>query len=309
MADGTAAGPVAQPSRGGLRGMAIGLACDLRLALLRGAARDDQASTTAGLAWLSLASVVALVLGAGLFLLAGYHAGFDRLNGAAALLPAWLWQGLTVLGDERVALALSLFFARRHPRVFWTLICAALVAVLYSRGLKPLVDAARPPAVLPADAFNLIGPGHKYESFPSGHSVTAGVFFGVLLAFARRLPWRMLFLMLAVLAGSSRVAVGVHWPVDVAFGLGGGWLAALSGVHLARGSPWGIYDGSVHLAFVTLGAICAVGLWLDHGAYAAVALPLKTLAVAAIGTALVGYLLLPLWRIGRRPRRVSNWTQ
>jgi membrane-associated phospholipid phosphatase len=289
--DGAVAG-----GRPALTGLAAALARDLRQALARGAARDAPSAAVAGLAWLTHAALAALALGVGLWLLAGYHAGFARLNEAASLWPAWLWQGLTVLGDERVAFALSLFFARRHPRVFWTLICAALVAVLYSRGLKPLVDAARPPAVLAVESFHLIGPGHRGESFPSGHSVTAGVFFGVLLAFAGRLPWRILFLLLAILAGISRVAVGVHWPVDVAFGLAGGWIAAWIGVRIARRSLWGILDGSVHLAFVTLAAFVTIGLWFDDGGYPAVASALKVLCVAALGTGVLGYVLLPLWR-------------
>ena len=33
----------------------------------------------------------------------------------------------------------------------------------------------------------------------------------------------------------------------MAFGLGGGWLAAWVGPRLVTRSPWGIYDGSVHL--------------------------------------------------------------
>jgi membrane-associated phospholipid phosphatase len=272
------------------------LAKDLRQALARGSMRDDPSATVSGLAWLTHAAVAALVLGAGLLLLGGYHTGFARINAAATLWPSWLWQVLTILGDERVAFALSLVFARRHPRVFWTLICAGVLALLYSRGLKPLVDAPRPPAVLAAGSFHLIGPGHQGESFPSGHSITAGVFFGVLLAFARRLTFRLLFLLLAVLVGISRVAVGVHWPVDVAFGLGGGWLAAWIGVRMARRNPWGMADGSVHMAFVTLAAIVTVGLWFDDGGYAAAALPLRMLCVVALGTAALGYLILPLWR-------------
>jgi membrane-associated phospholipid phosphatase len=269
------------------------LAADLRDALLRGAARDPAPT---GEPWLTHAGLAAIVLGTGLALLAGYHAGFIRLNDAAATLPPALWQALTVLGDERVAFALSLLFARRHPRVFWTLVCAALVAVLYSRGLKPLVDAARPPAVLPTGSFNLIGPGHRGEGFPSGHSVTAGVFYGVLIAYAGRLRWRVLFLVIAVLAGLSRVAVGVHWPVDVAFGLGGGLLAAWLGLRVASRMPWGVYDGSVHLALVTLGAIVALGLWFDDGGYVAMAAGLQLLAATALTTVALGYLVLPLRR-------------
>jgi membrane-associated phospholipid phosphatase len=272
------------------------LAEDLRQALARGNRRDDPSATVSGLAWLTHAAVAALVLGAGLWILADYHAGFARINDAATLWPTGLWQILTILGDERVSFALSLVFARRHPRVFWTLICAGVLALLYARGLKPLVDAPRPPAVLAADSFHLIGPGHQGESFPSGHSITAGVFFGVLLAFARRAAFRVFFLLLAVLAGISRVAVGVHWPVDVACGLGGGWLAAWIGVWMARRSPWGVADGSAHLAFVTLAAIVTVGLWFDDGGYAAAALPLRVLCVVALGTAALGYVILPLWR-------------
>jgi membrane-associated phospholipid phosphatase len=288
----------APAAAGALRRLVAALAEDLRLALLHGAARDPRPAA-AGETWLTHAAIAALVLGAGLFWLVGYQAGFARLNGAAAGLPESLWQALTVLGDERTAFALSLFFSRRHPRVFWTLVCAALVGILYSRGLKPLVDAARPPAVLAEGSFHLIGPSHRGQGFPSGHSVTAGVFYGVLVLYARRLPWRALFLSTAVLAGLSRTAVGVHWPVDVAFGLGGGLLAAWVGARLAARSPWGVYDGRVHLAFVTLAAIVTVGLWFDDGGYVATAPGLKLLCLAALGTVALGYGLLPLWRVLR----------
>ena len=287
----------------GRRGLVLrlweALGGELDAALLRGAARDPWPGPLA-VAWLTRAALAALVLGAGLWLLAGYHAGFATLNGAAAELPDWLWQGLTMLGDERVAFALSLIVARRHPRVFWALIVAGLVGALYARGLKPLFDAARPPAVLDPGGFNLIGPGHRGESFPSGHSVTAGVLFGVLALFARRPAWRALFLLLALAAGLSRTALGVHWPVDVAFGLGGGWLAAIMGAWLARRSQWGIHDGSVHLAFVTVAATVSVGLWVDDGGYPAAGPALQALCVLALGTALLGYVLLPLGRCLRR---------
>jgi membrane-associated phospholipid phosphatase len=155
-------------------------------------------------------------------------------------LPPELWQWLTLFGDERVAFALGLLIARRHPRVFWSLACAAVVAVPSTpAGLKPLIDASRPPRVLAPDSFNLIGPAHKRKSFPSGHSTTAGVFFGVLICFAPALSSRLILLFLAVSAGVSRVALGVHWPVDVAFGLGGGMLCRLGGLAARAKSPWG----------------------------------------------------------------------
>ncbi len=274
-------------------------AADQQLALVRGVARDP-APDAAAESWLTQTVLTLLVLGTGLWALCGYHAGFERLNGAAARLPPELWQWLTMLGDERVAFALGLLAARRHPQVFWALICAGVVALAYARGLKPIFDAARPPAVLDPGTFNLIGPGHRGKGFPSGHSTTAGVLFGVFLCFAKRWHWRLLFLTLALFAGASRVAVGVHWPVDVAFGLGGGMLSAWVGIRLARRFSWGIEDASVHLALVTLGVFVSIRLWFDDSGYSAAALPLRVLCVAVLGYTVLAYALLPGWRVLRR---------
>ncbi len=275
---------------------------DLRDALSVGADRDPSRSSVGG-AWLLYWALAAAVTGLGLYLLAGYHAGFLAFNGLAALGPGWPWEWLTMLGDERVAFALTLLFARRHPRVFWTLICAAVVAALYARGLKQLFDADRPPAVLAADAFNLLGPERRSLSFPSGHSTTAAVFFGVLVYYARRLHWRVLFTLLALLAGLSRVAVGVHWPIDVAAGLAGGALAAWAGAWLASRFPWGLYNDRVHLAFVTVAAIMALSLWFDDSGYTDAMAALQVLSVVCLGSAALSYLLLPLWRALRRGER------
>jgi membrane-associated phospholipid phosphatase len=268
---------------------------DLREALALGAARTPAVSGT-GAKWLSLWALAAAAAGLSLYLLAGYHAGFLRINAAAAVAPPSLWEWLTVLGDERVAFALALLLSRPRPRVFWSLICAAVVAAAYSGGLKPIFDAARPPMALAPDVFNLVGPGHRRESFPSGHSTTAGVFFGVLVYYARAIRWRVLFLLLGVFAGLSRVAVGVHWPVDVAAGLAGGVLAAWAGVWLARRSTWGIQEPAVHLAFVAVAAIMAVSLWFDNGGYEGATLFLRLVSVTTLGFALWGYLVLPVRR-------------
>lgn len=261
---------------------------------LAAAAERDPAISPGGALWLSVWALLCLAGAAALFFSGGYHSGFFNLNDLFSALPASLWQWLTVLGDERVSLTLALFLSRRHPRVFWSLICAALVAIAYARGLKPLIDAARPPAVLQAEAFRLIGEAHQRHSFPSGHSVTAAVFFGVLAYYAQRMHWRLAFLLLATAVGLSRIAVGVHWPVDVMAGLAGGAAAAIIGVWLARRSLWGLYDEGVHLAFVTLAAFAAIGLFFDDGGYPAARPFLTTLASLALAWTALQYLLLPL---------------
>lgn len=271
---------------------------DLQADLTRNLIADPPCNPVAARAlWLA---VLALgLLGLGLWVSGGYQTGFRALNTWSQAYPSWLWQHLTLLGDEAVVFTLTLFFARRHPRVVWSLICAAVIGALYARGLKPLIDAARPPAVLEAGSFQLIGPGHRHDSFPSGHSVTAGVWFGVLVYYARWGEWRLLFVLLALLAGLSRVALGVHWPIDVAAGLAGGGLAAWLGVELARRWRWGLTHPGVHLALVALGAGMAVTLLLESRGYPAAFDSARLLAAGALLFGVLTYLVRPLIRLWR----------
>jgi membrane-associated phospholipid phosphatase len=271
------------------------LAEDLRRDLAAGAQRTPAASDRGAL-WLGLWAAVSAAIGVSLFLSGGYQAGFGRFNGGAAAVAPWIWEWLTLLGDERVAFALALFFARRYPRVFWTLIAAALVAAAYTHALKPLVSAPRPPAVLEPGSFQLIGPGHRKGSFPSGHTVTAAVFFGVWVYYLRSVGLRWVMVGLATAAGLSRVALGVHWPVDVAAGMVGGVLSAWVGAALARGSEWGVRDPAVHLALVTAAVFPATALLLWHGGYQGAEGMQMMLGASALAAALFQYLLRPMWR-------------
>jgi hypothetical protein len=73
-------------------------------------------------------------------------------------------------------------------------------------------------------------------------------------------------------------------------------IAALAGAWLARRSTWGIYDASVHLAFVTVAAIMAAGLWFDDGGYRGAAPALQLLATLSICYAVLAYVISPVRR-------------
>jgi len=268
---------------------------DLREALLAGVANTPNAPRE-GIAWLRTWALLCLTVGLTLYLACGYHGGFLRINAWAAAAPPWIWQWLTALGDERVPFALSLLLARRYPQVFWSLIVAGLCGIAFTHSGKPLVDTLRPPAVLDPAAFNLIGPSIRKVSFPSGHSATAGVFFGVLACYARPTWARAALTVLAVLIGLSRVAVGVHWPVDVATGLMGGVLAAWLGIRIAEHTRWGALEPARHLAFVTLAALLTVSLLYWDGGYTLAAGLLQVLGLLGLGYAALAYLGLPTWR-------------
>jgi membrane-associated phospholipid phosphatase len=275
-----------------LRGV---LALDLRRALVLGAARTPLDPPGGG-AWLAAWSLACVTAGVSLLLGCGYHAGFSGLNALGTAYPPWAVQWFTALGGDAVPFALGLFFARRYPRMLWAVILAAVAAILYSRGLKPLFDAARPPAVLAAEGFNLIGPALRQVSFPSGHSVAAGTFCGVMVYYARWGETRMLWVLIGVLVGLSRVAVGVHWPVDVAFGLAGGVLSAWLGARLAARWQTRATDVRTHLGMAGLCAVGAVAVLVTEGDYPLARPLLQALAAGALLWGLGGYVLVPLGR-------------
>jgi len=246
--------------------------------------------------WLLLAALGCAAVGILLALGGGYHGGFVWLHGALReLLPAPVWALVTRFGDERVVLLLTLLFARRRPEVFWALLLAALWGILYARGLKHLVDALRPPAVLPPELLQVTGPRLRSHSFPSGHTVTAFVFAGVLFAFARHAGERLALLLGATLVGLSRVALGVHWPQDVLAGAFGGLLAAALGVWLARHWRAGLRPG-VHLALVSLPLAAIPWLLLTDAGNPAMPWFIWPLAFAMAAQFLLDY--LP-WRRSR----------
>lgn len=215
-------------------------------------------ATIAGLGLL-LALALGVLLGGG-----DWHAGFFPAQTASKALPGWLWEILTTLGDGRVQMALLLPFCLRYPRVFWALLLGSLVAALISRGFKFWLPLPRPAAVLDVSQIIIIGAKLKAHSFPSGHTVTAFAFVVAWLALA---GWRALpVVILAALAGFSRIAVGAHWPVDVLagalIGLAGGWL----GLHLSRRWRWGLGVRG-HWTLVGLGVVAVATLPFDGQGY------------------------------------------
>jgi membrane-associated phospholipid phosphatase len=268
----------------------MGLAGAVRADWTADAARHGPAAGADRCCALALALLV--LTGLTLYAVGGYHASFHALNGLAPWLPRWLWQGLTMLGDERAAVALALLLARRHPHVLYTILVAAVLATLANRGIKLGADQLRPPAVLPPDAFHLLGPALKRASFPSGHTVTAFVFFGALAYHFRR--WRAPLLALAAIAGLSRVAMGVHWPIDVVAGACIGLGAVWAGVHVAHRARAG-QSPYLHFAVVALAVAAAVLLVVDDAGYESSLWARLPIAAAGIGAAAWGYLVVP-WR-------------
>ena len=180
--------------------------------------------------------IALLALSAPLWLHWGEPGLFLAINQACLLLPAPVWTGLSLLGNAWGVLAVTSPLLVLAPRLLWAWICAVPFAVLFARLGKGLLESPRPAAVIDNALFRLVGEKLEVASMPSGHTLTA---FAVAssLYFALDAQRRGRFIWLWLLAGAvglSRIAVGAHWPGDVAAGAGLGVLAGMFGNLLWR---------------------------------------------------------------------------
>jgi undecaprenyl-diphosphatase len=142
------------------------------------------------------------------------YAGHDEVLARNAILLSWLGRALVLL-PLTLAAAIYLFFRRRIR------VALLLITVLGGRLLvelqKMFVGRDRPGVDEHLEAVRSL-------SFPSGHAANAMITF---MAIALLVPVKQrnraisagLGLAIALQAGWSRVALGVHWPSDVI----GGW--------------------------------------------------------------------------------------
>jgi membrane-associated phospholipid phosphatase len=164
---------------------------------------------------------------------------FLSINSLTAKQTPFIWANLTFLGDSLAASVTMLLFIRKRPDLIWSAIIATVFATLISHILKLYINSPRPPAVLSKDVINIIGPHLFSHSFPSGHTVTIFTLTGILLFYFKSVYARIILIVLALLVGLSRIAVGVHWPADVLAGAVLGLICATSGVYFVEKLKWG----------------------------------------------------------------------
>ena len=198
---------------------------------------------------------VFLLLSGVLYLTDSNRYWFTLLNAVGPVTGDSVWANITLLGDTLVALVLCLPLWRRRPDLIWALVFALILGTLWARGLKPLVDIARP-AVVITDGLHVIGKAYTAQAFPSGHATTAFTIGGLIAMGLGRRPYAVLALTLACLVGVSRAVVGVHWPLDILAGAFGGWLCAVLALYLGKKT---FHFGSRPWAQWTLGLALAIG--------------------------------------------------
>jgi len=223
---------------------------------------------------------------------AGWNRGlFLVLHQAGWKVSPVLWQLVTFLGGTLTALALLLPAVRLHPQLVWSAFLAGLLSLAWSHALKAWLGVPRPPAVLGPEVLHVIGPVLKRGSFPSGHATTAFTVAGIVALGLKKWPWRLFLLGLATLVGLSRIMVGVHWPVDVLVGAGGGWLSACAGAWLSRKWPAG---PRVRRILLILLILCAAAVPFVDSRYPAARWLAVLIAFITVPTGIL--ILRGMWR-------------
>jgi membrane-associated phospholipid phosphatase len=232
-------------------------------------------------AWVWLPPAIALAALAAIVASGSNHALFLLLNRAGGLLGEPVWLRLTMFGDGAIAMVLVLPSIRRAPHCFWAALAAAVFAGLWTQVTKQFIDVPRPLAVFGAGEFFHAGPAYRQVSFPSGHAAAAFAIAGIgIMGLARHMLVRALLLAMAVLVSLSRIMVGVHWPVDILWGMIGGWVGAWAGLALHGRCGWrtsGI--GGLLAGLLLLGM--AGGLLVSHHMHIPAVMPLQRTVAGA----------------------------
>ena len=121
-------------------------------------------------------------------------------------------------------------FAVAGILLFWSfraagfIVLSQLISGIFTRLIKSLWNEPRPLLYFkehyPGIQLHTVAGEHinMIRSFPSGHTITAFAFFLALTYFTKNRAWQVLYFVLAVLVGFSRIYLQQHFAIDVLVG-------------------------------------------------------------------------------------------
>lgn len=148
---------------------------------------------------------------------------------------------VTNLGHEQVFVALLVIaFVAANANAGRRIAIYFLAGVFIMELLKLLFNEPRPfqldPSVLRSAAAEHTAAG---SSFPSGHSLSIMLFWGLAASYVRRSWFSLAAAVIIALVAVSRLYLGVHFPIDVVVGLALGFVFVVLGRLLDR-VKWGL---------------------------------------------------------------------
>ncbi len=147
---------------------------------------------------------------------------FIELNGThtASLNTFFAWY--TMLGDGIVALILfAVLLLRRLYLKGVHILAAFLASGIVVQIIKQFTHMPRPKVFLHPDQYNQFIEGVTrggWSSFPSGHTATAFALATILALYSSNKWASLVYLLLAIGVGYSRIYLGSHFPEDVLAG-------------------------------------------------------------------------------------------
>lgn len=209
---------------------------------------------------------------------------FLNINQVSLYTTKYLWVFFTFWGDSLASTIILIPFIRKRPDILWAGLIGAVTCGIIVYFTKQGFGVKRPTLIFSADEFIHIGRMVKYRAFPSGHTATAFWLAGNIAFSFRNNKISISVLLIALLMGISRIAVGVHWPLDVAMGGLIGWVCAyfghfIYGMFIKKEMKTGIF------VFMILITILAYYVSIFYNCH----------YENALSTKIVGGMLLALW--------------
>lgn len=144
---------------------------------------------------------------------------------------------ISELGDRIFAVLILCLLYLGYDKKFGKYVAVnVLSGVAFNALLKNVFDRRRPyfdhediesmkQVESDADVSDLLGQGY---SFPSGHATNTSAIFGSLYIYTKNKKLLIISIIICLLVGISRFALGVHYPTDVIFG----WLLGLITIYI-----------------------------------------------------------------------------
>ena len=182
-----------------------------------------------------IAFILAIMIAVGtgvLILVLGKNGSFQLINSNHNEIADQIFKYFTHYGDGVMWAALGLFSFFFKRKYFIAVLAGAIISTLLAQFLKRVVypDELRPFSYLSENfPVHLIDgvPIRKIHSFPSGHTTTAFTMALIMSHMINKKSWSVILIILAGLAGYSRVYLSQHFLTDI---LGGICIGIFSGI-------------------------------------------------------------------------------
>lgn len=151
---------------------------------------------------------------------------FLLLNDLLYFKPEDIWINITLYGDAAMVMIMLLPLISKRPDLIVRTFIAAIITTIILHSFKNYFPVPRPPSIFSADMMHQLGNQFWHGSFPSGHAAAPFTLAAMIIFLIDNNKVRAFVLAYASLIAVSRIATGVHWPMDILGGAFFGWFAA-----------------------------------------------------------------------------------